>query len=197
MEKIISEGKTFEEALGKTGLDAEMVVYKNVEDKSKLFKSKSVKLEIYKKDDVLSEIQRFLTKVITNLNLEVSFEVSKKDSRPILRIYSSDNSRIIGKSGNTIRALETIAKQYIFQLIGVNFHFSVDVANYKAKQENRIVGLAKKLANDAIETNVEIEMDNMNSYERRIVHNALNEIEGITTESRGEDPNRYIVIIPK
>ncbi len=196
MEKIISEGKTFEEALGKTGLDKEMVIYKQVDAKNKLFKNKAVSLEIYKKDEVIEEVKRFLKAIIENLNVEVSFETSTKDERITINVFTNDNAIIIGKDGNTIKSLEVLAKQYVYIKTGISFIFSIDVGNYKKKRESNLVYLAKKLASEVKKTSAKVEMDSMNSYERRIVHNTLNEIEGIKTESKGEEPNRYIVIYP-
>ena len=70
----------------------------------------------------------------------------------------------------------------------------IDVGNYKEKRVKSIEILAKRLAREAHKTKTEVTMDSMNSYERRIVHNAVNEISGVVTKSEGEEPNRYIVI---
>ena len=64
------------------------------------------------------------------------------------------------------------------------------------KQVKNIERLAVKLAKDVVKTNIEVKMDRMNSYERRLVHNRLSNFKGVTTESTGEEPNRCVVIKP-
>ena len=65
---------------------------------------------------------------------------------------------------------------------------------YKENQEKRIERLAKKLAREVVKTKMEIKMENMNSYERRIVHNILSNNKKVSTISEGEEPNRHVVI---
>ena len=70
----------------------------------------------------------------------------------------------------------------------------LDVGNYKEKRARSIEYLAKKLAREAYKTKTEITMDSMNSYERRLVHEALANDKYVYTESTGEEPNRKVVI---
>ena len=70
----------------------------------------------------------------------------------------------------------------------------LDVEDYKDRQNRRLERLAKNLARDVVRSKVDIEMDSMNSYDRRIVHNVLTDFKGVTTESVGEEPNRRVVI---
>ena len=70
----------------------------------------------------------------------------------------------------------------------------IDVGNYKEKRAKNIENLAKRLAREAYKTKTEVTMDSMNSYERRIVHEALADDKYVYTESVGEEPNRKVVI---
>ena len=70
----------------------------------------------------------------------------------------------------------------------------MDVEDYKDRQIKKLERLARNLARDVVRTKVDIEMDNMNSYERRIVHNILSDFKDVKTESKGEEPNRHVVI---
>lgn len=200
MEKISSEGKTFEEAidqLKEKGYVEEEYVFTKEESTSGLFKHKNITLNAYKKEDIYDAIKSFLKDVIENLGLEVSFEVKTKEGRTTIQIYTDNNSLIIGRGGNTIKALETLVKQYVYNLIGVNFIVSLDVENYKGKKQKRIIRMAKDLAREVSRTKIRVEMDSMNSFERRIVHSALSNYRGVSTKSEGEEPNRYVVIMPE
>ena len=70
----------------------------------------------------------------------------------------------------------------------------VDVEDYKEKVNKHLEFDVKKIAREVLRTGVEAKLDPMNSYERRIVHNAINEIKGVSTISEGEEPNRCVVI---
>ena len=78
----------------------------------------------------------------------------------------------------------------------MHINIILDVENYKEKSQRHIERLAKKLAKEVLRTKEPITMDSMNSYERRLVHNALANFKGISSDSEGEEPNRRIVIKP-
>ena len=112
-------------------------------------------------------------------------------------MYSDNNNILIGHNGNTLRALETIVSQKIQVEIGVHFVVSLDVENYKDKKIASIERLAKRVAREVSKTKVAAKLENMNAYERRIVHNILTNFKGVTTQSEGEEPNRHVVISPE
>ena len=70
----------------------------------------------------------------------------------------------------------------------------LNVNNYQEQREENLIRLAKKIASDVKKSKNAVELDNMNSYERRIIHNALKDDKEISTVSVGEEPNRHIVI---
>ena len=84
----------------------------------------------------------------------------------------------------------------IHNLINSYPYLILNVGNYNERHELYLQNLAKKIANEVKNTRQEVIMDNMNSYERRIVHNALANIKGVTTISEGEEPNRHIIVKP-
>ena len=71
------------------------------------------------------------------------------------------------------------------------------VNEYKEKREKSLEGLAKRVAREVAATKIEVKLDSMNSYERRIIHNILTNNKRVYTESEGEEPNRYVVVKPK
>lgn len=200
MEKIIKEGKTLESALSslmeENNISKEEFLYTSTIKKGKLFQGNIYEVTAYLKTDINNEIKEFLRKMVENMGLDVTMELSNKDDRVTIRMYSNKDSILIGKEGATLKALETIAKQYIQNLTGIYYKFNLDVSNYKEKNNKRLEWLAKKTAKEVLETKVAVSLDNMTSYERRIIHSALTDFKGIKTESEGEEPNRHIVIKP-
>lgn len=200
MEKIIKEGKVFEdiveEIISENNLVKEDLIFKKTIKKGGLFKGTCIEVTAILKKDIIEVIKEYLKEVINNLGLEVNFESSMNEERTVLKMYSDNNPILIGKNGLTIKALEELVKQMLQSKYGIYFKISLDVEDYKIKKEKNLERMAINLAKDVVRTNTEIKLDNMSSYERRIVHNALTNFKGIKTESEGEDPNRHIVIKP-
>ena len=201
MEKIIKDGKVteevLEEILAENSLTKDEIVYTSHDKKGKLFQGNLKEVTVYKKTDINNSIKEFLKEIIENMGLEVSFETTTKDERTTIKMYSNNNPIIIGKSGHTLKALETLAKQKIQNDTGIFYKINLDVSNYKEKIQKSIERLAKTTAREVAKTKIPVALDNMTSYERRIVHNVLTDFKGVKTESEGEEPNRHVVIKPE
>ena len=201
MEKIIKDGKetelVLEEILTENNLTKDEIVYTSHDKKGKLFQGTLKEVTVYKKADINDAIKEFLKEIIENMGLEVSFETTTKDERTTIKMYSNNNPIIIGKNGHTLKALEILAKQKIQNDTGIFYKINLDVSNYKEKIQKSIERLAKTTAREVAKTKIPVALDNMTSYERRIVHNVLTDFKGVKTESEGEEPNRHVVIKPE
>ena len=175
-------------------LDENSLIFKEIENKGSLFKGKTYTLKVYKIQDVADEIKNYLKELLLNMNIEVSFEVKIREPQISIKMFSDKNNILIGKNGQTLKALQTMIRQHIYREINAYPYIILDVENYKEKQVKHLEFLAKKLAKEVLSTKQPIVMDNMNSYERRVVHNALTKFKDIDTTSEGEEPNRHIVI---
>lgn len=198
MNVVKGTAKTKEEALNqvlaKLNASETEVVYNFEELKGGLFKGTTYECSGFLKLDVLGDAEEFLKNIIKGMGLEANFEVSTKENTTMIKIYSSNNPVIIGKNGQNLEALTILVRQYIKNICNNGPRIILDVEDYKDRQVKRLERLAKNLARDVVRTKVDIEMDSMNSYERRIVHNILTDFRGVTTESIGEEPNRHVVI---
>lgn len=201
MEKIIKEGKdleeTLEEILKENNLNKEDIVYTHKTKKGKLFQGNVCEVTVYEKKHIHEYIKEYLEELITNLGLEVSFEIITKEDRTTIKMYSNNDPILIGKNGQTIKALETIVKQKVLVETGIYYKINLDVSNYKDKIIKNLEHLAKRTAKEVVSTNIPVSLDNMTSYERRIIHNILTNFKGVKTESEGEEPNRHVVIKPE
>ena len=201
MDLFIYEGKdeaiVLAKALEDLKVTEEEILYKSETKKGGLFKSAQVKLSIFKITDIQNYLKGFLSEILIAMGIEVSFEASIRNKQINIKMLSNNNPILIGKNGQTLAALTTLAKQAIYNQTGSYPYINLDVENYKDKQIGHLERLARNIARDVKETNTPVVMENMNSYERRIVHNVLNNIKGIKTESEGEDPNRHVIVKPK
>lgn len=202
MEKIIKEGKELELLLenicDEYSINKDELYYNVKNKKSGLFnKNNQVVVEAIKRSDLIEYIKSYLKELINNLGLEVSFETKIRENVIVIKMYSNNNPILIGKNGNTLKSLEVLVKQRIQTDLGINCYISLDVENYREKQELRLKRLAKKLAKEVYQTKIETHLEDMNAYDRRIIHNTLTDFKGVKTISEGEEPHRHIVIKPE
>ncbi len=195
------EGKNSEELLNKAlnELNASTTeVYYNVKEEQSggIFKSKKYSLVVSLKDDVIEYIKSYLKDITDLMGIKVDFEISKRENYIKVNMISDNNAILIGKNGRTMKSLQSLLRQSIQSKLGIKINIIIDANGYKEKQEKNIERLALKLAKEVRKTKVEVKMDSMNSYERRLVHNVLTNFKGVTTISEGEEPNRYVVIKP-
>ena len=153
-------------------------------------------LTVVLKDDVVEYIKSYLKEITSLMGISVEFETQKRPNYIKVNMMSDNSSILIGKNGRTMSSLQDLLRQSIQSKLGTRVNVILDANDYKEKQEKNIEGLAVKLAKDVVKTNIEVKMDRMNSYERRLVHNRLSNFKGVTTESTGEEPNRCVVIKP-
>jgi len=202
MEKHNYSGKTLEEAIQSAKEDLQEVeenlfIKEIGESKGGLFKSKKVDIEVVEKREVIKHIKEYLVKILKDMGFNVNVEIKNKEEVPKYIIFSDNDALLIGKNGKNLKALSMVVSQHLNTELGKNYKFSLDVNEYKEKREKSLERLAKKIAREVRTTKVEAKLDSMNSYERRIIHNALTNYKGVYTESEGEEPNRYVVVKPK
>ena len=188
------EEKVLEEILEANNLERKDVLYKVSEKKGGLFKGTTKVVKVMKLEDILEEIKSFLKELLEKMGLEVSFESKIREEQLYIKMFSNNNAILIGKNGQTLTALQLIVRQVINKEIGIQPYVILDVENYKDKKNSHLEHLAKRVAKEVRSTGVDASLENMNSYERRIVHNALTNFKGVTTISEGEEPNRHVVI---
>ena len=197
MKKYIYEGKTIEElkekALVELKTTEEDLIINVLEEKTSLLK-KSAKIEVITINDILNYTKEIISEILKLMNIDVKFEIRRREKTISIKLFSDNNSILIGKNGRTISALQTIVRQIISKEINEKISIVLDVENYKEKRVKNIEYLAKKTAREVAKTKIEATMDSMNSYERRIVHSVLADDKYVYTESIGEEPNRCVVI---
>lgn len=202
MEKHRYTGKTKEEAISNATIDLQetqdnLIIKELEEIKGGLFKSKKVEIEVIERREVVRYIKEYLQKLLKDLGFTSNIEIKNKEEVPTYTIYSDNDALLIGKNGKNLKALSILTSQHLLNELGRNFKFTIDINSYKEKREKSLESLARRIAREVATTKVEVKLDSMNSYERRIIHNALTNNKRVYTESEGEEPNRYVVIKPR
>jgi hypothetical protein len=101
---------------------------------------------------------------------------------------------IIGRRGETLDAIQHLANYVVNRGSEKHVHISVDAEDYRAKREESLVHLAEKMAAKVLKYKRSMALEPMNSYERHVIHTALQDYEGVSTGSTGTEPNRRVVI---
>jgi len=194
-------GKDYEsvvnDALESLNLTMDDVIISSEEKKQGLFKGTVVEINVTPLTDVVEFIRDYLTEALTAMGLEVTFETQIREKQIKIKMYSNDNPILIGQNGRSLAALQTVVRSVVKNKYGKTPYISLDVENYKDKQLMYLEKTAKRIAKEVSQTRIPVEMDNMNSYERLVVHNAVANFSDVYTESIGEEPNRHVVIRPK
>ena len=126
---------------------------------------------------------------------DISFKVVPFDGGATIMLEGEGLGVVIGHRGETLDAL-----QYLASLAANNgsgyFKVSIDIGNYRERREKTLISLAHRMANQAIKSGRNRSLEPMNPYERRIIHTAIQEIDGVSSHSVGDGDRRHIVITP-
>ena len=210
-------GKTVEDAIQKglaeLNVEREAVEIRVLEEgKKKLFGSIPAKVEIGVPEvEVAAEIAEeettegatdgeravaFLGGLFEILNIEAVSQLVSEDKKIEINVVAANSQSVIGKHGAMLDAIQTLAGAVANKGRDDYKRVVVDCENYRESREATLNRLAENLAAKAIRLGKKIKLEAMNPYERRIIHAALSEYEGVKTESEGKEPNRYVVIVP-
>ena len=140
-------------------------------------------------------IRAFLSGLMERMGVDAQIEIAPRDNGGInVNLSGSGMGAIIGRRGETLDAIQHLTNYVVNRDSDKHLHISVDAENYRAKREESLTKLAEKMAEKAIKYKRSMALEPMNSYERHVIHTALQNYEGVTTSSTGVEPNRRVVV---
>lgn len=204
--EVISEGGIFSKATVKFTLKEKVEEIEEItpevvedeittEDTLQVNSEKENKFGFYK--ELKEKGKEFIKEMARLMGVSVTVEGKIKDGEVNLYIGGEDARAFIGYKGETIDAVQTIVSQYLNKGVEEHVRVVVDSDFYRERRKKTLTNLAKKLAKQAYSQRREIALEPMNSYERRIIHSALQNSDEASTRSDGEGKDRHIVIVPK
>ena len=143
---------------------------------------------------ILKIVCEILEKLGVSVESAFAEDVEGDEGQVLVGIKLSDPSRLIGSYGRNLSALQTVARLAVKKAFGDEVRVVVDVNDYRVEQKERLLRMAKSMAEKVKTTGQEVVMVPMSSYERRICHMAVAEVEGVVSESEGEGVERHVVI---
>ena len=142
-------------------------------------------------------VQELIEGVLDELDLEGEVEVSEDDDRiDAVVVGEDDYGLLIGKRGQTIDALQLLCFQAAFRGMRDRKRVVLDASGYRQRRREVLTARADRAAEQALDSNVTVEMDPMSAQERRVVHEHLKERSGVETYSEGDEPRRCVVVAP-
>jgi len=108
----------------------------------------------------------------------------------------ADMDLLLGAHGQTLDAIQELARQVVSRQLDQRVRVIVDVQDYRKRREEQLQEHARRVADEVIREGEERELEPMNPLERKIVHDTLALIAGVGSLSRGEEPDRYVVVVP-
>lgn len=140
-------------------------------------------------------VYSFLSGLLSHMGVDADIEMTDKEDGGInVELAGKGMGAVIGRRGETLDAIQHLANYAVNRGREDRLHISVDAESYRAKREETLVRLAEKMAAKAIKYKRSMALEPMNSYERHVIHAALQDYEGVTTSSIGTEPNRRVVV---
>lgn len=200
-QKFEFTAKTVEEAvsmgLAQLGLTKETAEIEVLEEGGKGFIIKSkAKVAISKKESDGERAVAFIDTLLAKMNYTATAEIAEEDEKITINLVATNSSSLIGYRGEVLDAIQTLAGAVANIGRDEYRRVVVDCENYRAKREETLKSLAKKVGEKAVKLGRKVKLEPMTPYERRIIHSALAENTEVKTTSEGKEPNRFIVVIP-
>ena len=107
-----------------------------------------------------------------------------------------DMALLIGRHGQTLDAIQELARTAVGRRLDDRIRVLVDVQDYRKRHDDRLMELAREVAERVSSTGSEESLDPMNAYERKLVHDVVADVDGVESVSEGVDPDRYVVVRP-
>lgn len=146
-------------------------------------------------EGVKADTERFLRGLLERMGVKAEIEITDRDNGGILVNLSGPGmGAVIGRRGETLDAIQHLTNYAVNRGSDKRCHISVDAESYRAKREESLVHLAEKMAAKVVKYKRSMALEPMNSYERHVIHTALQNFEGVSTSSTGTEPNRRVVV---
>ncbi len=159
--------------------------------------AKSAVVRVSLEDSATAYAMEFLKTIFKKFELDVDIHVIEGEEFITLDLIGKDLGILIGRRGETLDALQYLTNLTVSRHFEDRNKFILDVEGYRAKREDTLERLAKKLAERVKESGKNISLEPMSPYERRIIHTVLQSDEKVRTFSEGEEPYRKVVIARK
>jgi len=150
-------------------------------------------------EDQADAVADFVEELLTRMDIDAIAEPSQEGGRMYVDILDGDDADmalLIGKQGATLDAIQELARQVVGRRLDQRIRVLVDVEDYRKRRTSKVEEKARLAAERALESGEEQALEPMDALERKIAHDAIAQMDGVQTESKGDEPERYVVVFP-
>ena len=148
----------------------------------------------YDIDQVVEEVTNYVQGIIDDMDVEGAISSTSNRRSINMQIDTNEPGRIIGYHGKVLKSLQLLAQNYLYNSYSRTFYITINVNDYVEHRAEVLQSYAQKLATRVLEEGRSQVTDPMSSSERKIIHRIISRMEGVTSYSEGDEPNRYVVV---
>ena len=148
----------------------------------------------YDIDHVVEEVTNYVQGIIDDMDVEGAISSTSNRRSINMQIDTNEPGRIIGYHGKVLKSLQLLAQNYLYNRYSRTFYITINVNDYVEHRAEVLQSYAQKLATRVLEEGRSQVTDPMSSSERKIIHRIISRMEGVTSYSEGDEPNRYVVV---
>ncbi len=138
----------------------------------------------------------YLEELLDIADLDGDLDMDVDGDRAAVSIVGADLSQLVGQRGEVLDALQELTRLAVYRETGERSRLMLDVSGYRADQRARLVALAEESVTRVQDSGERVALDPMSPFERKVVHDAV-AAAGLTSESEGVEPRRFVVILPR
>lgn len=148
----------------------------------------------YDTEKVVEEVTSYVQAIIDDMDVEGTISSTSNRRSINMQIDTNEPGRIIGYHGKVLKSLQLLAQNYLYNRYSRTFYITINVNDYVEHRAEVLQSYAQKLATRVLEEGRSQVTDPMSSSERKIIHRIISRMEGVTSYSEGDEPNRYVVV---
>ena len=148
----------------------------------------------YDTEKVVEEVTNYVQAIIDDMDVEGTISSTSNRRSINMQIDTNEPGRIIGYHGKVLKSLQLLAQNYLYNRYSKTFYITINVNDYVEHRAEVLQSYAQKLATRVLEEGRSQMTDPMSSSERKIIHRIISRMDGVTSYSEGDEPNRYVVV---
>ena len=148
----------------------------------------------YDTEKVVEEVTNYVQAIIDDMDVEGTISSTSNRRSINMQIDTNEPGRIIGYHGKVLKALQLLAQNYLYNRYSRTFYITINVNDYVEHRAEVLQTYAQKLATRVLEEGRSQQTDPMSNSERKIIHRIISRMDGVTSYSEGDEPNRYVVV---
>ncbi len=137
----------------------------------------------------------YLEELLDIADLDGDLDMDVEGDRASVQISGGDLSQLVGRNGEVLEALQELTRLAVYRETGERSRLMLDISGFRADKRTRLEELASRTVAQVKESGEPVSLDPMSPFERKVVHDAVAEA-GLTSESEGVEPRRYVVVLP-